>query len=100
MMGWDHSWDTVPQSLIMFSTEGLPGVGVGGWWAPGLLNGQHQDSSAINEGEKEKKKKAGEKEKKRREKKTAGEEEGTKMKSKADKSSLSSSLDSYDPEIN
>ena len=42
----------------MFSTEGLPGIGVGGWWAPGLLNGQHQ-----------------EKEEKRMEKKTVGEEE-------------------------
>ena len=64
----------------MFSTEGLPGIGVGGWWAPGLLNGQHQDSSAIDEGEKEKQKdrknkKAGEKEEKRMEKKTVGEKE-------------------------
>ena len=38
----------------MFSTEGLPGIGVGGWWAPGLLNGQ-QDSSAIDNGKKEEK---------------------------------------------
>ena len=78
----------------MFSTEGLPGVGVGGWWDPGLLNGQ-QDSSAIGEGKKEKKKKAGEKEEKKRETKTVGEQEGTKKKSFS-----SSSLDRSDPKMN
>ena len=54
----------------MFSTEGLPGIGVGGWWAPGLLNEQ-QKVSAIDEGKKEKKKE--------RKNKNAGEKEETMM---------------------
>ena len=66
--------------------EGLPGFGAGGWWTPGLLKGQEQDSSADGERKKEEKrdrgkKKEGENEEKKREKKT-----GEKEKSRVDNS--------------